>query len=151
MSYIHGPDLSTRRRSKIMRGTVRVLLQIGPIEGGPVRTTSSCCLPLPCRNLTPLSARPSQSRRRRRRRRVLLLCARAHISRRQQKPIQSPMADAAAQDAAKQLLYLKLAYLAGEPPACVLALARYAPPLALSSQNRKGTQRSASSAAPSPD
>ncbi|KAG2624539.1 hypothetical protein PVAP13_3KG141500 [Panicum virgatum] len=36
------------------------------------------------------------------------------------------MAEAAAQDAAEQLLYLKLAYLAGEPPACVLALARKA-------------------------
>jgi len=148
MSYIHGPDLSTRRRSKIMRGTVRVLLQIGPIEGGPVRTTSSCCLPLPCRNLTPLSARPSPPPPPLLSRSPPVL---AHISRRQQKPIQSRMADAAVQDAAEQLLYLKLAFLAGEPPACVLALARYAPPLALSSQNRKGTQRSASSAAPSPD
>ena len=147
MSYIHGPDLSTRRRSKIMRGTVRVLLQIGPIEGGPVRTTSSCCLPLPCRNLTPLSARPSPPPPLLSRSPPVL----AHISRRQQKPIQSRMADAAVQDAAEQLLYLKLAFLAGEPPACVLALARYAPPLALGSQNSKGTQRSAGSAAPSPD
>ncbi|KAL6594687.1 hypothetical protein ACP70R_048425 [Stipagrostis hirtigluma subsp. patula] len=36
------------------------------------------------------------------------------------------MASAAAQDAAEQLLHLKLAFLAGEPPACVLALARKA-------------------------
>ncbi|PAN17220.1 hypothetical protein PAHAL_3G114500 [Panicum hallii] len=36
------------------------------------------------------------------------------------------MAGAAAQDAAEQLLHLKLAFLAGEPPACVLALARKA-------------------------
>ncbi|OEL31650.1 hypothetical protein BAE44_0007327 [Dichanthelium oligosanthes] len=34
------------------------------------------------------------------------------------------MADSAAQDATEQLLDLKLAFLAGEPPACVLALAR---------------------------
>ncbi|CAN6326652.1 unnamed protein product [Urochloa humidicola] len=36
------------------------------------------------------------------------------------------MADAAAQDAAEQLLHLKLAFLAGEPTACILALARKA-------------------------
>ncbi|XP_062230721.1 uncharacterized protein LOC133928415 [Phragmites australis] len=36
------------------------------------------------------------------------------------------MAAAAAQDAHEQLLHLKLAFLAGEPPACVLALARKA-------------------------
>jgi hypothetical protein len=52
------------------------------------------------------------------------------------------MADVAAQDSTEQqLLHLKLAFLAGEPPACVLALARYAPPLA-ASQNRNGAQRS---------
>ncbi|RCV15454.1 hypothetical protein SETIT_3G057600v2 [Setaria italica] len=36
------------------------------------------------------------------------------------------MAGAAAQDDAEQLLHLKLAFLAGEPPACILALARKA-------------------------
>ncbi|CAL5097025.1 unnamed protein product [Urochloa decumbens] len=36
------------------------------------------------------------------------------------------MADAAAQEGAEQLLHLKLALLAGEPPACILALARKA-------------------------
>ncbi|CAL4910394.1 unnamed protein product [Urochloa decumbens] len=36
------------------------------------------------------------------------------------------MADAAAQEGAEQLLHLKLAFLAGEPPACILALARKA-------------------------
>ncbi|CAL4903005.1 unnamed protein product [Urochloa decumbens] len=36
------------------------------------------------------------------------------------------MADAAAQEDAEQLLHLKLAFLAGEPPACILALARKA-------------------------
>jgi protein-lysine N-methyltransferase EEF2KMT len=30
------------------------------------------------------------------------------------------------QGASEQLLHLKLAFLAGEPPACVLTLARYA-------------------------
>jgi hypothetical protein len=44
------------------------------------------------------------------------------------------MAGAAARDDTEQLLHLKLAFLAAEPPACVLALARYALPLAV--QNR---------------
>jgi hypothetical protein len=78
---------------------------------------------------------------------------RAHVSERaaeEQKPTQSPMADVAAQDSTEQqLLYLKLAFLAGEPPACVLALARYAPPLA-ASQNRNGTQRSPALPCPFP-
>jgi hypothetical protein len=39
------------------------------------------------------------------------------------------MANAAAQNSTEQLLHLKLAFLAGEPPSCVLTLARYAPPL----------------------
>ncbi|RLM97965.1 hypothetical protein C2845_PM06G07430 [Panicum miliaceum] len=43
------------------------------------------------------------------------------------------MAGAAAQDAAEQLLHLKLAFLAGEPPACVLALARIISEVELSS------------------